>query len=222
MTCNGEATVRSLLVVSCLAALTWSFAASASAGLPNPANSTIPACIPVMGHNAAGVPDPLSQVEVIYRDLANNPIAGAMIVFDFSACTELRLCASDHDPGIFVDCPTRTVRRLTDANGRATFRVMGWSVATPGTPGYPNNSSKIYADGVLLGSPGVEIYDLDRNGLGAADLADWLTDFFSGNNPARGDYDCSLSLGASDLGTWLKAYFANGSTANCSPEGPCP
>ena len=189
---------------------------------PGPTNSSVPACIGIMGHNGSGVLDPLSQFTVIHRDLANNPIAGAMIVIDFSAVGELRLCADDHDPNVIVDCAARTVSRLTDANGVATFRIAGWSLAAPATPGSPYNDGKIFANGILLGSPTIQIYDLDRNGLGASDLSFWLSDFFSGNNAARGDYDCTGSLGAGDLSRWLTVYFASGSSANCSPEGPCP
>ena len=214
--------MRSLFVVACLATLACGFIPAASAGVPSPPNATFPRCIGIMGHNAGGIPDPLSEFVVTFRDLANNPVTGAMVVIDFSACTELRLCSDDHNPNIFVDCPTRTVRSLTNANGVATFRVMGWSVATSGTPGSPYDSAKVFADGLLLGSSTVQIFDLDKNGLGAGDLGSWLGDFFSGNNPARGDYDCSGTLGAADLGEWLGRYFASGSTANCSPEGPCP
>jgi hypothetical protein len=214
--------VRSFLVVTCLATFALGFGRSASAGLPPCCNSTVPSTIPVVGHDGSGLPDAIGEITVVVRDLANNPVEGAMVVLDFSNCTELRLCAGAHDPGVFVDCPTRTVRRLTDVNGRALFRVTGWSVATPGTPGAPYHSGKIYADGVLLGSPNVAIYDLDGNGLSAADLSAFLADFFSGSNPARSDYDDNGTVGANDLSKWLSAYFAGGSVANCSPEGPCP
>jgi len=215
--------VRTSAVVVCLVALTCGFAPRASAdGEPTPANSTAPALIPVVGHNASGVSDPIGDIQIVYRDLANNPIPNALIVLDFSACTELRFCSNQHDPGVTVDCTARTLSRRSDAAGSARFRVIGWSIATPGTPGSPYNSGKIFADGSLLASPTVAIYDLDGHGLTASDLSDWLADFFSGNNAARGDYDGTGSLGASDLGTWLKAYFTNGSTVNCSPEGPCP
>jgi len=222
-----EATVRSPLVTCCLAALTLTvLAAPGRAQIiiepPCCSNSTIPACIAIMGRNSAGVPDPLSEATVTVRDLANQPVAGASIVIDFSACTELRLCSDPHDPGVTVNCAARTVQSLTDAAGVARFRVTGWSVATPGSPGSPYHSAKIFADGVLLGSPSVQLYDLDRNGLGAPDLSNWLADFFSGNNAARDDYDCSGSLGPPDLSAWLKAYFASGSSTNCVPEGPCP
>jgi len=219
--------VRSPFLRCCLAVLASAvLAAPGRAQIivepPCCSNTTIPACIAVMGRNSAGVPDPLSEATVTVRDLANQPVAGASIVIDFSACAELRLCSDPHDPGVIVDCAARSVRTLTNAAGVARFRVTGWSVATPGTPGSPDHSGKIFADGVLLGSPSVQIYDLDRNGLSAPDLSDWLADFFSGNDAARGDYDCSGLLGPSDLSEWLRAYFAGGSTSNCSPEGPCP
>ena len=189
---------------------------------PPPNNSVVPALIPVVGHGASGLPDPTGEIEVIVRDFSNQLVPGALVVLDFGDCTELRLCADAHDPGVTVDCATRTVRRSSDASGSARFRVMGWSVAAPGTPGAPVHSAMVFADGVLLGRPTVAIYDLDAQGLGAADLADWLRDFFSGLDPARGDYDGSGALSASDLSKWLTAYFAGGSVANCSPEGPCP
>ncbi len=215
--------MRPFLVLSCLLALTSGFVARASAeGEPSPSNSSIPPLIPIVGHSSIGVSDPVGDIQIVYRDLANNPIPNALIVLDFSACTELRLCSSQHDPNVTVDCTARTVSRRSDAAGTAHFRVIGWSIATPGTPGSPYDSGKIFADGNYLGGPSVAIYDLDGHGLSASDLSSWLGDFFSGNNPARGDYDGTGSLGASDLGTWLRAYFANGSTANCSPEGPCP
>jgi len=214
--------VRNLLVSSCLAALTFAITPPARGDVSSPANSTTPHCISVVGHDASGVPDPIGEFTVINRDLANQTIKNALIVVDFSDCPELRLCADQHQPGVIVDCSNRSVRRFTDANGRATFRVAGWVVATSAPPVAPYNRAKIYAEGVLLGTPSIQIYDLDGNGLGAADLSVWLEDFFSGNNLHRGDYDCSGSLGANDLSQWLTAYFANGSPANCSSAEVCP
>src|SRR5262249_30680712 len=115
------------------------------------------------------------------------------------------------------------VRRLTDANGTAIFRIMGWSTAVSSTPGAPYNSGRVYGDGVLLSSPSIAIYDLDGHGLGPSDLSSWLGDFFGGNNPARGDYDGTGSpLGPNDLSKWLTAFFRSGSIQMCMPEGTCP
>lgn len=214
--------MRTLLLLACFAVLGCGVVTSASAGLPPPPNGTIPSVIPILGRSSSGVPDPRAEATVIVRDLANNPVSGAMVVLDFSACSELKLCADAHEPGVFVDCATHTVRRLTDATGSAVFRVTGWSTAPPGAPGAPYRSAKVYADGVFFGSANAAIYDLDTGGLGAADLSRWLSDFFSSNNPARDDYDDSGSVGPNDLSMWLKAYFASGSITNCTPEGPCP
>lgn len=211
-----------LLVACTLVSLSLAFVPPSNADVPSLRNSSVPACIAVTGHDASGVSDPIGEFTVVERDLANQPVRNGLIVVDFSGVTELRLCTDDHDPNEIVDCGTRTVRRFTDANGVARFRVTGWSVATPGTPGTSWNGGKIFADGVLLGSPSASIYDLDKSGLSAGDLSAWLADFFSGNNAARDDYDCSGGLGANDLATWLSAYFANGSLANCSPAEACP
>jgi hypothetical protein len=223
-----EDTVRRPLVAICVSvlaccAVTHPRPAAAQIIVdPGPINATVPAMIPIVGHDAAGVPDPIGEFTVSVRDLANNPVAGAAIVIDFSQCTELRLCASDHDPNVIVDCANRRVMRTADASGTARFRVMGWSTAGPAGPGAPYNSAHIFADGVLLNHPSVAIHDLDTGGLGAQDLSRWLADFFSGQNLARDDYDATQTVGVSDLSMWLKAYFAAGSPANCSPEGPCP
>ena len=214
--------MRSVLVVMSCAVLACGGVRAANAGLPPENNSTIPAMIPIVGHDGAGLPDPIGEVEVSVRDLANNPVVGSLVVLDFSQCTELRLCADAHDPGVTVDCAQRTVRRLSDAQGKARFRVMGWSTGIPGGPGAPRNAAKVYADGVLLGSPNVSIYDLDGGGVGPADLAAWLGDFFANTGLERDDYDNSELVGPSDLSMWLKAYFSSGSIANCSPGGPCP
>lgn len=194
------------------------------AQVPTPANSITPRMIPVVGHDASGVPDPIGEVTVIFRDLANQPIAGALIQLDFSACTELRLCADSHDPSAVTDCAQRTITKVSDANGAARFRVVGYSVAPPGTPGAPYNAARVYADGVLLASPSVAIYDLTGGGgLTPADLSAWLDDFFGGFDPARSDYDdTGAPLGPSDLARWLTAFFASGSIQNCTPgSGSC-
>lgn len=218
---------RALLLSGLLSA---ALAASVHAAAPRPALSTtptpvvwdIPALIPVYGYDAVGVADPRGEFVITIRDLAMNPVPGALVVLDFSNCADLRLCVDPHDADAVVDCDTRTLRKVTGLNGQVRFRVVGCSVAAPGSAGASTPCARVYADGVLGGSAAVAIYDLiGCDGLAPADASAWLTDLFGGLDPLRGDYDGSGALGPADLGLWLNAFFADGSLANCSSGGRC-
>ena len=53
-------------------------AAAASAAVPDPAHSTVPAYVKVGGAQSnAGVPDPSIAFSVTVRDFLNNPISGS-------------------------------------------------------------------------------------------------------------------------------------------------
>jgi len=189
---------------------------------PAPFNWVVPPMIPVVGHDANGVPDARGEVVVFIRDLANLPVPNSLVTLDFSGCPDLRLCTDSHDPDAVLNCALASVSKFTDVNGSARFRVVGCSVGIPGSPGSPWNCARIYADGVLGGSPYVASYDLvGCDGLTPVDISAWLEDFFGGNNPPRADLDGSGDLGAGDLGRFLDAFFASGSLLNCSPGGLC-
>jgi len=214
----------------CSGLLSAALAASAHAAVPRPALSTtpapfvwdIPAVIPVHGHDAAGVADPRGEFVITIRDLAMNPIPGAIVMLDFVNCSDLRLCVDPHDAGAVVDCGERTLRKITGPNGQATFRVVGCSVAAPGSAGAGTPCARVYADGVLGGSAAVAIYDLvGCDGLAPADASAWLTELFGGLNPLRADYDGNGFVGPADLSRWLDAFFADGSLTNCSNGGAC-
>ncbi|MEO5879482.1 MAG: hypothetical protein ABIR22_04905 [Candidatus Eisenbacteria bacterium] len=178
--------------------------------------------IPLVGHDAAGSADPVGEVLVVVRDIANRSVPGAVVVIDFSACGDLRLCADPHDPNALVNCANRTVTKVAGLVGEARFRIVGCSIRVPGEPGDGGNCARIYADGDLLAYPSVAIYDLEGcNGLGPPDLSAWLSDYFVGLSPTSGDYDLSYDLGPNDLSLWLTAFFGAGSLANCSNGGRC-
>ena len=212
--------MRFLTTVLALTAL--AAATTAAADVPSPPNFTVPYGVQIVAENGGGQPDPEGAFQVTIRDLANNPIQNSLVVLDFRACPDLALCANPLDPAAIVHCPTKTVRKFTDANGQVTFHVVGFSSATPGSPGPTQPAAKVYADGVLAANVLVVMYDLNGGGLGASDLSAWLDDFFSGNGVARADYDASGVLGASDLSRWLTVFFASGSVVNCTPSGDCP
>lgn len=192
--------------------------APSRADTPSPPNSTVPACIKLVGGDGTNA-SALGTFTVIHRDLANNPIAGAQIVVDVSNAPDLRLCAQQVAPGVVMDCANGRATAITDANGVVTFTLLGGSVGGSGATLL--NGGRIYADGMLIGTPTVSAYDLDgQSGVGANDLSAWLTDFGIGNPYGRSDYDCSGGLGANDLSFWLSAFGAGTQLVSCATSCP--
>lgn len=208
-----------------IAVLVLSFVATtdARACVPSIANSETPALILLVGH-AAGTPDPLGEFVVVVRDCANYPVANATVLIDFSQDPDARLASGVGTPGMTVDCVNRVVRQTTDANGRATFRIVGAAsglVPSCYEAGACAGRVDLYADGVRLRQPRVASFDFDGSGgVAGADLALWLDDFAGGLNPARADYDGDGAVGGADLAAWLEAYGAGGSGQ--SGPIPCP
>ena len=193
-------------------------ASAAIAGVPSAANSTVPACISLVG-NAAGVPDAAGTFTVIVRDLANNPLSGASVVVDLSGCSELAICEDQLDVDALVTCGAKTTRKFTDGLGSVTFTVLGGGNGLPAATLL--GGGKIFANGTLIGSPTVSAYDLNGSaGIGAADLSAWLGDLASTINYGRSDYNCNGSLGAADLSAWLTVLAGGGSTASCVTACP--
>jgi hypothetical protein len=206
------------LLAAC-AALGLFTATTAGAGLPSPANSTIPSHIHVVGRFASQPDTTAGRFTVTVRDLANNPILGAMIVMDFSANPDVRLATDQLDGSVTLNCAQKTVHAFTDVRGQASFTILGAGTLTP--TGSTVSTTRIFQDGMLLGSVPTSVYDLDAvNGMGANDLSLWLTDFGSGLNLQRGDYDGSGSLGANDLSVWLVTFGAGASSTSATPACP--
>ena len=195
-------------------------AAAAMAGVPSPGNSSSPACISLVGA-AAGAPDSVvGKFCVTVRDLANNPLNGSSVTVDLSNDQDAIMCDNQLNANYIVNCAAKTVRAFTNASGDVCFTILG------GSDGGGNatnllNAGRIYADGVLLTSPTVSIYDLDDvGGVGANDLSAWFGDFGSGFAYGRSDYDCSGDIGANDLSLWFGVFGAGTSSDSCT--GNCP
>jgi len=195
-------------------------ASAAMAGVPSPAQSTVPACIKLVG-SKANVPDPHGLFTVVVKDLAGNPINNASVVIDISGCTDLRLYSNQLDAGANVNCPAKRTQKFADATGTVTFIVLGES--RPGVGVTLQGAGKIFANGTQLGSPTVSAFDLNGggNGVEITDLSLWLQDFGSPGNPpfGRSDFDCSGSVGINDLSQWLAEFgfttSIDGGQANC-------
>jgi len=208
---------------------------AARGSVPSPANSIVPTHISLVG-TSNDIADPAGGFTVFLRDLANIPIEGALIVVDFSQCSDVRLCADPHENcgigglsttggGCFpfgddtcevVDCLTRTIRKHANCAGTATFRIVGNSIGSISGPGSPPRCAGVYSDGVLIGSPSVSIYDLNGGGVSASDLSTWLQDFFGPYNPLRSDYNGNGAVDAADLSSWLINFFGAGSASGCT------
>ena len=196
-------------------------ASSALAGVPDAGSSTWPHHVVLVGTNGAGVPDPIGKMDfAIYRFGGTTPVGGAAIVFDFSECPGVEICADQGNPAVIADCTTHTVRTFADNFGKASMIITGRVDRAFAQSHAP--SLKLWVDGVFFGTIPVAAYDQDGFGVGAADNSLWQTDYFSGQYWERTDLDGDGVLGASDLSAWLRAYFADGSTRGCSTGNVCP
>jgi len=194
----------------------------AGAGLPSPANSTVPAHVLLVGEGPTGAADPVGTLTCTVRRLDNTTYRQARVQFDFAETPDMEPSLVQPDPQITVTCSggTRTVNAVADDNGTVTLRIVGRALRS--TPdGAHSNSLRVFAEGVLMAIPTVSAFDQDGvGGVGPADLNDFLQDFFSGQYWARSDYDGNGSLGPGDLSAWLQVFFAansvqSGSMAAC-------
>jgi len=159
------------------------------------------------------------QIEIIGRDLPNNPLSGAACVLDLSNCLDLQICQDQLDPGAIVNCAAKTIQKLTDANGHVTFTVLGGGNGQPASTLL--GGGRIYGNGQLVQMPTISTFDLDgMGGVGANDVSMWLGDFGTGQPFGRSDYDCSGNLGANDLSMWLGAFGSGTMTESCGASCP--
>ena len=161
------------------------FAAGASAAVPSPANSTFPNCLTTcpMGD----IPFP-----VTVRDLANNPVASAVVVLDFSSCGDsVFVCTCCVPDPYTYNAAARTITMVTDAAGQATFplRVGG---------GCGAGGVRLFADGILFRSYALASPDQDGDGLVLALNLNDLNIFNTkvGGSDPTADFDCDGDVDA--------------------------
>jgi hypothetical protein len=144
------------------------------------------------------------------------------VIVDFAGCPDLHLCADQRDPDVIVNCPTKTVRKRSAADGTASFTVLGGSNGS-GHAVSLLGAGRIYVNDGLIGTPTVSAFDLDGAfGVSINDLSVWLTDFGTPGNPAfgRSDFDCSGGVGINDLSVWLTAFGAGTQIESCGASCP--
>jgi len=174
-------------LLSLLAAATAiTLASSAFAGVPSPANSTVPACLATTpGGNIVSV--------VIVRDLANNPSANSLVVIDYSQCQSFVPCPQGGPgpgDGYIVDPIAKQIRMFAGPQGQAPFYLRAGG-------GCSNSGIRIFADGVLLGS--MHAASADQNGDLSVDGADVAAVHLKiGTADLSGDLDCSGVVNSTD------------------------
>lgn len=206
--------------------------ASPGHAVPDPAPSTSPSHILLVGHDGGGTPDPAGRFVVVVRDLASNPIPGVPVQVDLSNVTEARLCIQPALPGLTVDCLARSVHGVTDADGRVEFAILG-SVLNPGNgTGTGANGARITMidptnpfHEIALSSPTVIALDqTGGDGLGVNDIGLFLRDLGGGLYFGRSDYDRDGTVDVGDFSILLWALGRGASVVGCdalSPPGDC-
>lgn len=184
-------------------------------GCPDATNSTIPNMILLVGHDGSGTPDPAGQFSIVVRDLANNPMANALIRIQI-VVPDVAFCPTQQP--VFEQVGPGAVEGHTDALGQFIATLMGTGVGPPLQLDAGPRAASVYADGNLLGSIPIAVLDLDGSGgMEINDLSRWLGDFGTGQPYLRDDFDGSGFVGVNDVSIWLVRFGAGSSVAGCTP-----
>lgn len=190
--------------------------------LADPARCHVPKLIPIVG-GSNGVADPAGRFAVEVRDFSDYPKDGALVVIDFSDCTDLRL-ASTAPSGCWSDCASSTFRTFTDATGTAWLCVAGAGRNRGGEPGAGAHAAHVFADGVRLGDATVAIYDqngaVSEPGLEVTDLTAMMRDMGTGWYFGRSDYNGDGVIDVVDLSLILSALGRGTSAEGVPPYCP--
>ena len=188
--------------------------------LPSISESKFPTHIRLVGSSGGVGDDARGRFSIEVVDLSGAPLYNARIELQFFDAPDLAVCTDQLDPGVLVQCPNKTVRKITDWMGKLSLTILGGIRSAPGT-GTRSPSAKLYCNDYLMSTLSVAAFDLDGvGGLGAADLTAWLTDFASGLPCGRSDYDGNGTLGATDLAEWLTAFASGASLESCTATCP--
>ena len=174
--------VRSALALLLVAG----FACPATAAVPSAANSSFPSCL-------ATCPFGDIHFVVVVRDLANNPVAGALVDLEFADCPGAYLCPQRPDYGYTVNPVTRSVRMIADASGSADFPLHVGGVCAAG-------GVRLFADGVFFASYALASPDQSGDGVVISIFGTDFTTFNAklGTTDPTADFDCSGSVDAAD------------------------
>jgi len=197
-------------------------ASIASAAVPDPAHSSVPAYIVAVG-TSSGTPDPGTAVyppngvpiTITVRDFLNNPISGSNVEINYSNCSDTKLCTAVI-AGRTVDCTNRAVRASTNAAGQVTLTVLGGgnNAGTTTPPaifgGAGSGCIRVYADGIQLATATSVLFDMNgslpgagNNGVNGLDLSilknDTIATGFGAPYRGRADVSRDGSVNGLDL-----------------------
>ena len=186
-------------------------AGTATAGLPDPGNSTVS---PIMTGSACGVTTADTYV-VVVRDINGAPVGGATVTIDFSTASgNSGISAPAHlhavqIPPTVVDCPNQTLSQVADASGTATFEGL--------FGGAENTASvEVRAEGVLLRL--IKVRSTDMNDNGETELGDlnlFRINFFLSPSAEESDFNQSGSTELGDLNIFRVEFFAGCVVPRC-------
>lgn len=193
--------------------------AGPSRAIPSPALSHVPSHILLVGRNGDLADTTSGAFLVVVHDATNAPVVNSTVEVRILNCPGARLTSQSYDAGTSIRCGTTGETKTTDAHGEARMTLVGGG--TPASPPGSGPCVQIFASGVLLGTASLAYLDLDGSGgMGAHDLALWLTDFGLGEPIGRSDYDGDGMIDASDLSIWLTLWGAAGSTQSAASYCP--
>jgi hypothetical protein len=199
-------------------------AATALAGVPDPAHCTKPAFIKVVGYSGT-TPDSRGTFTVTVRDIGNFPVVNSLVVIDFTGTADIKLCNTQPQG---LDCVVgppvqKDVWARTNASGVATFTIVGACNNTGASAGAGLNGVTIKADYVTIGVATAVVFDENgaipgNNGVTAADFVSLLKDWGSGTYFGRSDFalDGPPIITAADFVPWLKCWGDGTSSSGCS------
>lgn len=185
--------------IALLVALGVVVAASAAfAVVPDPSNSSFGTCL-VLTPNG----DPAVGFTVVVYDQFNNPINNCNVTLDFSAMSNIGICATQDAT---FGATGMIIYGFTNSSGVVVFTPRGGIL----TGGDGVGTINIAAAGQLLGSLG-SLASAESDGgdytVGLGDLGVFAADY--GSATTRSDLDCDGSVGLSDLGIFATAYGVN-------------
>lgn len=193
----------------------------AMAGVPSPANCTLPTSIQIGGCDGLDTIDPNIYFSVTIRDIGNFPVVNQPIACGFN--TDFRIYNGEF-PG-FVSC--QCVEAVTDINGVATFRVAGSGLNTNGVAGYTGALAATFygwncGNALVIGQANVAAYDengaVTTKGVEISDLSAWIADYNVRAVPPvrnRSDFTGNGAVDISDLSFWIRVYNTQLSRYTC-------
>ncbi|MGH7725179.1 MAG: hypothetical protein ACREOU_07080 [Candidatus Eiseniibacteriota bacterium] len=205
---------KSLPAMALVVAVAWVAAPPAQAAVPDPSQSIVE---PLVVASWTADPSPACAAprpgfDVIVRDAAGMPVAGATVALDFSP-TIVRLYLTQN-PGTTVNCAAYTLSRPSDAIGIAHF--------VPRFGGFENSPAVVVsADGIILAPPIVaRSPDFDRNGTVAlTDLVYFARSYLSAGYEPETDFDGCPASSLADLSFFAQEYLTS---TNFPPAVLCP